>query len=84
MQIKNNIFTASISRNNEVENVRFFQFYEYGITGTSIKPDAGSYSLIQVTDKAKLEEVSKKIQDLVKKNKEPDLDLKIGNLEAKD
>ena len=31
----------------------------------SIKPDAGSYSLIKITDKEKLKQISEKIQDLV-------------------
>ena len=33
----------------------------------TIKPDIGSYSLIKVSDKQKLKEISEKIQDLVKK-----------------
>lgn len=39
-----NIFTANISQNNEAENIKFSNLYNYGITGMSIKPDAGSYS----------------------------------------
>ena len=35
----------------------------------AIKPDIGSYSLIKVSDKQKLKEISEKIQDLVKKIK---------------
>ena len=50
----------------------------------TIKPDIGSYSLIKVSDKQKLKEILKKIQDLVKKNKELKTDLKISNLETKD
>ena len=38
------IFTANIPQNNEVENIKFSNLYNYGITGMSIKPDAGSYS----------------------------------------
>ena len=50
----------------------------------AIKPDIGSYSLTKVSDKQKLKEISKKIQDLVKKNKELKTDLKISNPETKD
>ena len=35
----NNIFTANISQENEVENVLFNKNKEYAITGTTIKPD---------------------------------------------
>ena len=48
------------------------------------KPDIGSYSLIKVSDKQKLKEISEKIQHLVKKNKDLKTDLKISNPETKD
>ena len=35
----NNIFTANISQENEVENVLFNKNKEYAITGMTIKPD---------------------------------------------
>ena len=39
--------------------------------------------ILVVSDKQKLKEISKKIQDLVKKNKELKTDLKISNPETK-
>ena len=66
---KENIFTANISQSNEAENKKFSKSHEYGVTGMAIKPDIGSYSLIKVSDKQKLKEISEKIQDLVKKIK---------------
>ena len=66
---KENIFTANISQNNEAENKKISKSHEYGVTGMAIKPDIGSYSLIKVSDKQKLKEISEKIQDLVKKIK---------------
>ena len=59
---------SNISQENEVEEVKFKKNKEYAITGMTIKPDIGSYSLIKVSDKQKLKEISEKIQDLVKKN----------------
>ena len=50
----------------------------------TIKPDIGSCSLIKVSDKQKLKEICKKVQDLVKKNKKSKTDLKISYLETKD
>ena len=66
---KENIFKENISQNNQVENIKFSKSHEYGVTGMAIKPDIGSYSLIKVSDKQKLKEISEKIQDLVKKIK---------------
>ena len=65
----NNVFTANISQENEVENVIFKKNKECAITGMTIKPDIGSYSLLKVSDKQKLKKISKKIQDFVKKQR---------------
>ena len=65
----NNVFTANISQENEVENVIFKKNKECAITGMTIKPDIGSYSLIKVSDKQKLKKISQKIQDFVKKQR---------------
>ena len=81
---KENIFTANISQNNQVENIKFSKCDEYGVTGMAIKPDIGSYFLIKVSDKQKLKKISEKIQDSVTKNKELKTDLKLSNSETKD
>ena len=57
---KENIFTANIAETNEVENVKFSKFYKYGVTGMTINPDSNSYSLINVSEKDKLKEISEK------------------------
>ena len=79
----NNIFTANISQENEVENVLFNKNKEYAITGMTIKPDIVDSDIVKVTDQKKLESLSKRIQELVERKKEPDLDLKIVNPETK-
>ena len=81
---KENIFTANIAEKNEVENVKFSKFYTYGVTGMAINPDSNTYSLIKVSDKDKLKEISKKNQNLIKQNKAYSTDLKISNPETKD
>ena len=79
---KENIFTANISQNNEAENKRFSKSHEYGVNGMAIKPDIGSYSLIKVSDKQKLKEISEKNSRFSKKNKELKTDLKVSNPET--
>ena len=53
------------------------------MTGLSINQDVGS-ELVTVTGTDRLNFLSNSIQNLVKEKKEPDLDLKISYLEAKD
>lgn len=81
---ENNVFTANISEKNEVENVKFRKSQEYGIRSMSIKPDIDNSFLVKVFDESKLKFLSKKIQELVKTKKEPDLNLKISHSETKD
>ena len=79
----NNIFTATITEKNEVENVTFKKSLEYTMTGLSINQDTG-LEVVAVTDIDRLNFLSNSIQNLVKGKKEPDLDLKISNPETKD
>ena len=58
----NNVFTANISQENEVENVLFKKNKEYAITGMTIKPDIVDSGIVKVTDKKNLESVSKRMQ----------------------
>ena len=44
---KDNIFTANISQENEVENVLFNKNKEYAITGMMIKPDIVDSELVK-------------------------------------
>ena len=45
----------------------------------TIKSDIVDSDIVKVTDQKKLESLSKRIQELVERKKEPDLDLKIVN-----
>ena len=79
-----NIFTANISEKNEKENVKSRKSQEYGISCVRVKPDIGDSSLVKVRDESKLKFLSKKIQEIVKNKREPDLNLTISHGEAKD
>ena len=50
----NNVFTANISQENEVENVLFKKNKEYAITGMTIKPDIVDSDIVKVTDQKNL------------------------------
>ena len=63
-----NIFTLNISEKNEVENLKFSESLEYGVTGMTINPDSESFTLIKVLDKAKLKIVSEKKNTRFSKN----------------
>ena len=49
----------------------------------TIKSDIVDSDIVKVTDQKKLESLSKRIQELVERKKEPDLHLKIVNPETK-
>ena len=78
------MFSQQIFQKNEVENVKFRKSQEYGIRSMSIKPDNDNSFLVKAFDESKLKFLSKKIQELVKTKKEPDLNLKISHSEIKD
>ena len=80
---KDNIFTANISQENEVENVLFNKDKEYVITGMVIKPDIIDSELIKIKSTKELDRISKEIQELIKNYEEPDLTLSIYNKETK-
>ena len=78
---ENNIFTANITEKNEVEKVKFRKSTEYAVIGLSINQDIDS-SLVAATDTDRQNVLSNLIQNLVKKIKEPNFDLKIYNTET--
>ena len=80
---KDNIFTANISQENEVENVLFNKDKEYVITGMVIKPDIIDSELIKIKSTKELDRISNEIQELIKNYEEPDLTLSIYNKETK-
>ena len=65
---ENNIFTANITKKNEVENVKFKKSLEYAVTGLYINQDICS-ELLTVTDIGRLNFLSNSIQNLVKEKK---------------
>ena len=69
---ENNIFTANVAEENEVEGVRFKKSKEYAITGLSINQDIDS---IAATDTYRQEAICNLIQKLVKEKKDPDCHL---------
>ena len=50
----NNIFTANISQENEVENVLFNKNKEYAITGMTIKLDIVDSDIVKVINQKNL------------------------------
>ena len=73
---ENNIFVADIA-----EKIK--KLFEYAVAGLSIIQDIGS-ALVTETDVDEQKSLINSIQNLVKEIKEPDLDLKISNSEARD
>ena len=79
----NNVFTANISQENEVENVLFDKNKEYAVTGMAIKPELVDSELVKVINTKELERISEEIQEKIKEYKEPNLNLTISNPETK-
>ena len=63
---KDNIFTANISHENEVENVLFDKNKEYAVTGMTIKPEIVDSELVIVKNTKELDRISKEIQEITK------------------
>ena len=79
----NNVFTANISQENEVENVLFDKNKEYAVTGMTIKPELVDSELVKVINTKELERISEEILEKIKEYKEPNLNLTISNPETK-
>ena len=60
---------------------KFKKSKEYAVTGLSINQDTG-WTEVAVTDTDRLETITNLIQKLVKEKTEPDLDLRIKNIET--
>ena len=76
-------FTVNISEKNEVEKIILKKNREYAGTGMTITPDIVDSNLVKVTIQEKLNSLSKRIQELVKNYKEPNLDLTLSSPETK-
>ena len=62
----NNVFTANISLENEVENVLFDKNKEYAVTGMTIKPELVDSELVKVINTKELERISEEILEKIK------------------
>ena len=62
----NNIFTADISKENEVENVLFNKNKEYVVSGITIKPEIVDSELVKIINTKELQKNSEEIQEKIK------------------
>ena len=63
---ENNIFTADISKENEVENVLFNKNKEYVVSGITIKPEIVDSELVKIINTKELQKISEEIQEKIK------------------
>ena len=59
-------FTLNFSEDNEIENVIFDKDYEYAVTGLKINVKLPEGQVIKIEDEKKLDQKSKKIQEIIK------------------
>ena len=76
-------FTLNFAKENEIENAIFDKNHEYAVTSLKIKANLPHSKIIKISDEEKQDNVSKEIQELIKKYKEPDLTFTIFNRETK-
>ena len=80
---QDNTFTLNFLKENGIENVIFHKEYDYAVTGLKIIADLPDKDLIKKSDQLKQDEISQKIQELIKNYKEPDLTLFMSHPETK-
>ena len=80
---QDNIFTANLSKDNEIEKVFFNKEKEYGVSGLKINVDLPDEKILKINNKKEQEKISQEIQELIKQNKEPKLTFIISHPEAK-
>ena len=73
---ENNIFSANLAENNEVEEIKFKKSKEYAVTSLSFNQEVES-DLVPVADLDAQNALSELTRNYVKKKKEPNLNLKI-------
>ena len=76
-------FTASLSKENEIEKVVFNKENEYGISGLNINAVLPDGKILKLDNKREQEKISQEIQELVKQKKEPNLTFVILHPETK-
>ena len=75
---ENNIFTANLAEENEVEEVRFKKSKEYSITGISVNQEVEP-DLVPIVDLDNQNALSDLLRTYINKKKDPDLDFRIYN-----
>ena len=80
---QDNIFTANISKENEIKNILFSDKKEYAITGLTIKPNSLDSDPTKIKNDKELDIIRKEIQELIKDYKDRHLTLGIYNPETK-
>ena len=75
---ENNIFTANLAEENEVEEVRFKKSKEYSITGISINQEVEP-DLVPIVDLDNQNALSDLLRTYINKKEHPDLDFRIYN-----
>ena len=80
---QDNIFTANISKENEIKNILFSDKKEYAITGLTIKPNSLDSDPTKIKNDKELDIIRKEIQELIKDYKDRHLTLSIYNPETK-
>ena len=78
-----NTFTENLSKDNEIEKVLFNIENKYGVSGLNINVDLSDEEILKLDNKKEQEKISWKIQELIKKNKEPNLTFIMSHPETK-
>ena len=78
-----NIFTANLSKDNEIEKVVFNKENEYGVSGLNINAVLPDEKILKTENKREQDKISREIQESIKQNKEPNLTFIISHPETK-
>ena len=76
-------FTASLSKDNDIEKVVFNRENEYGATGLNINSVLPDEKILKIENFKEQEKISQEIQELIKQNKELNLTFVISHPETK-
>ena len=80
---QDNIFTANLSKDNEIEKAVFNKENKYGVSGLNINVDLPDEKILKLDNKKEQEKINQEIQELIKQNKEPNLTFIISHPETK-
>ena len=76
-------FTASLSKDSDIEKVAFNKENEYGVTGLNISSVLPDEKILKIENFKEQQKLTQEIQELIKQNKEPNLTFVISHLETK-